>query len=191
MRRRYFVALLLTTTLFGCSFLKRTKSSIFSLETMKPSAVTNLHGAPLAIAVVELPPGLDRKEIVVRKADHQLEVRETEQWGASFRAMVLHTLAFDLASRVPEGMMLLPGASQPPTALRSIDVIFDDLAAQSDGSVLLDARWMVKQPGRIEAAHHEEIRVPLTSAASDQIAAAISRGLAELADRIVAAQPPA
>ncbi|MEK6373996.1 MAG: ABC-type transport auxiliary lipoprotein family protein [Acidobacteriota bacterium] len=174
--RRTMVLLLLLT---GCSFFSRSKSKIFSLERID-GAVAAVRGLPIGIGAIELPPGLDRKEIVVRQADHQLEVRGTELWSAPLEASVLHTLAFDLASRLPEGMVILPGQSQPG-AMRTIDVVFGDLAAGPEAKVILDARWIVAG-----VAHREQIAVDLPSLDSASVASGVSRALAMLADRIAA-----
>ena len=61
----------------SCSFLSKTKSTIYSLDRV-PGQVVNVRGTPIAINAVELPAGFDRKEIVVRKANNQLDVRGTQ-----------------------------------------------------------------------------------------------------------------
>jgi uncharacterized lipoprotein YmbA len=162
----------------GCSFFSRTKNSIYSLERIAPAAPAAKRGTPIAIDSIELPPGLDRREIVVRKPDHQLEVRSNELWPASLQPLVLHTLVFDLASRVPEGMVVLPGETTPAT-IRSVDVVFEELAAGPDRNVVLDAHWIAAG-----VSHHERIVIDIPSLDSAQIAAGVSQALAALADRM-------
>ena len=96
-------------------------------------------GTPITIETIELPPGFDRKDVVVRKANNQLDVRGTQQWSANLGPLVLHTLAFDLADRLPAGMVVLPGAAKP-AAMRSIDVTFEELAAGPDASPFRESR---------------------------------------------------
>jgi len=163
--------------LTGCSFFSKTKSQIYSLERI-PGAAVAVSGAPVGIDAIELPPGFDRKEIVVRKANDQLDVRGTQQWGATLSQEVLHTLAFDLASRLPAGMVIPPGAVKPAT-MRTIDVAFEEIAAGPDARVVLDARW--------GGTRHERIEVPIQSLDSVNVASGMSQALATLADRIVAA----
>jgi uncharacterized lipoprotein YmbA len=159
----------------GCSFFgKGTKSQIYSLDRV-PGAAVAISGAPVGIDSIELPPGFDRKEIVVRKANNELDVRGTQQWGAVLSQEVLHTLAFDLAARLPAGMVIMPGTAKPAN-MRSIDVAFEDLAAGPDAKVTLDARW--------GGAHHEHIEVPIPSLDSANVASGTSQALAQLADRI-------
>ena len=174
------IAILMCLLLAGCGFLKRGPANqLFSLDTIE-SVKTPLAGAPIGIDGIELPPGLDRKEIVVRGADHRFEVRGAQLWAASLEEMVIHTLAFDLAGRLPEGMVVLPGQAKPAT-MRSIYVTFEDLAAGPDGTFVLDARWTVGTETR-----HERITVAAGSKDSTNIAAAMSQALAQFADRIVA-----
>jgi len=185
---RRTMPLLLPLVLAGCSFFSKSQSTFYSLDRIAPAAaVANVHGLPIGIDGVELPPGLDRREIVVRKADHQLDIRSNEQWSASLQPLVLHTLAFDLAARLPEGMVILPGEAKPSGAMRSIDVVLEELAAGPDAKVVLDGRWMVRESGRPDVTRHERIVVDIASLASANIAKGVSQALGTLADRMAAA----
>lgn len=177
-RSRGALCAVLALLFCGCSFFSRTKNNIYSLDRIAPAAPLTKRGTPIAIDSIELPPGLDRREIVVRKPDHQLEVRSNELWSAPLQALVLHTLSFDLASRLPEGMVVLPGETKPAAA-RSVDVVFEELAAGPDLKVVLDARWTAAG-----VSHHERIVTDIPSFDSAQIAAGMSQALATLADRL-------
>jgi uncharacterized lipoprotein YmbA len=181
MRRIVFLMLLVT----GCSFFSKTQSKFYSLDRIPPAtAPVIVRGLPVAIDGIELPPGLDRREIVVRKADHQLDVRPNEQWSALLQPLVLHTLAFDLADRLPEGMMILPGEARPPAAIRSIDVVLEELAAGPDAKVVLDGRWVLRIAGQPDVTRHERIVVDIASLDSANVASGTSQALAQLADRM-------
>lgn len=175
------VLLLLPLVFAACSFLKPAKNSIYSLERVAPATAVAGERVvpPVTLDTIELPPGLDRKEIVVRKAEHEWDVRGKEQWTASLEQQVLHTLAFDLAARLTEGTMILPGASKPAGATRSVSVVFEDFAAGPQNAFVLDARWAVG-----DSAHHERITVDMASLESAEVAAAASKALGILADRI-------
>ena len=155
-----------------------------------PSVVAAPAGPPLGVDAVELPPGLDRQGIVVRRADHRLEVRGTDLWASSLETMVLHALAFDLAERLPEGMVILPGQAQPAGGMRSLDVVFAELAAGPEREFVLDARWTLRAAGEPDLVGHERIVQPLGSLDSDEIAAGTSRALADLSERIAAVLAP-
>jgi uncharacterized lipoprotein YmbA len=182
------IALVLTLLLAGCSFFSKSQSKFYTLDRLPPSApAVATRGLPIAIDGVELPPGLDRREIVVRLANQQLQVRSNEQWSASLQPLVLHTLASDLADRLPEGMVILPGASRPSGALRAIDVVFEDFTAGPDAKVVLDGRWIVRTSGQPDMTHHERISIDIASLDSANIASGTSQALAALADRMAAA----
>ena len=170
------IALLLA----GCSFFSRTQNKIFSLDRIAPTAATDVRGTPIGIESLELPPGFDRREIVVRRADHQLDVRSNELWSASLQPLILHTLAYDLAARLPEGMVILPGEIKP-AAGRTIDVVIEDIAAGPDAHVVLDAHWI-----QANVSHREHIAVDIPSLDSVNVATGTSQAVAALADRITA-----
>ena len=173
-------ALILVLLVAGCGFLKRPPNQFYSLDTIAPPApVAAIGGVPIGVDGVELPPGFDRRGIVVRGPDHKFEVRGTHQWASSLEEMVIHTLAFDLAGRLPEGMVVLPGQAKP-ASMRSLYVTFEDLAPGPDGVFVLDARWTMG-----DLAGRERITVN-TTMDSPAIAAAMSQALGMLADRVVA-----
>jgi uncharacterized lipoprotein YmbA len=174
MKTPTLIAFLLLT---GCSFFSRTKNDIYTLDRIAGTP-SGARGTPIGIESIELPPGIDRREIAVRKADHQLDVRPNQLWSADLHPLVLHTLAFDLASRMPEGMVILPGETKP-VAMRALDVVFEELAAGPEAKVVLDARWKLDN-----VAHHETITVDIPSLDSKDVAAGVSQALAQLADRI-------
>lgn len=179
MRRRALIAVVL---LSGCSFFSKSKSTVYSIERVPPAAAPAraISGAPYGIDNVELPPGVDRREVVVRKENHQLDIRSNELWSATLTDLVMHTLAFDLAARVPNGMLVLPGEAKPVT-MRTIEVTFEELSAGPDTRVHLDARWKVAN-----VSHHEQIAIDLPSLSSADVATGMSQALAQLADRIAA-----
>ena len=176
--------LLLSVALSGCGFLSRTKSTFYSLETTpftgSPATAT---GVPIAIEGIELPPGIDRREIAVRSAGQQLEIRETHQWSGPLEDMVIHTLAFNVARRLPEGMVVLPGQAKPAGPVRPLYITFEELAAGPANSFVLDARWKWGTGG---PAGHERIEVPAASLESAEVVRAMSAALGQLADRIAA-----
>lgn len=179
-------ALCLTLTACGGLLSRKQTSRFFSLDRIEGATTAAVAGLPIGVDVVQLPPGFDRREIMVRKADQQLEIREREQWSASLQEMVLHTLAFNLASRLPQGMVLLPG--QPiPARKRGIDVVFEELVAGPDNRLMLDARWTLRGAGEAAgASQHEQIQIDLPSLDGAAIAAGTSQAIAQLADRIAA-----
>ena len=185
MTSRRTTLILLTALVAGCGFLKRVPNQFYTLETIEPAiavATTMAPGVPIGVDGVELPPGFDRRGIVLRGTNHKFEVRGTHQWASPLEEMVIHTLAFDLANRLPQGSVVLPGQAKPG-AMRSLYVTFEDLAPGPDNVFVLDARW--KLSGATELTGHERVTVSMPSNDSPQVVSAMSNALAQLADRIV------
>jgi uncharacterized lipoprotein YmbA len=165
----------------GCGLMKRTPNTFYALDTTPGTARATVAGPAIGIDGIELPPGLDRREVTARAADNKLDVRGHHQWASPLEDMVNHTLSFNLASRLPEGMVILPGQAKPG-AMRSLYVTFEDLAPGPDNVFVLDARWTMG-----ELTRHERVTVPLQSNDSAAVVAAMSQALGQLSDRIAAA----
>jgi len=169
----------------GCGFLGRSKNNFYSLETIAPqTALATIGGTPIAVDGIELPPGVDRREIVSKGENHTFKVSNSNLWASPLEEMVIHTLAFNLAGRLPEGMVVLPGQAKP-AAMRALYVTFEELTAQPNGEFVLDARWVVTAPGVPELAGRDRITIA-AGAEPPKIVDAMSNALAQLADRIVA-----
>jgi uncharacterized lipoprotein YmbA len=173
--------LLLVTCLLlsGCGFFSRTKNTFYALESVPGTRVAK-SGTPIGIEGVELPPGLDRRDIVVRETGQQVDLRGTHQWTAPLEEMVIHTLAFNLANRLPEGLVVLPGQAKPP-AMRSVYLVFGKLAPGPEPVFVLEAQWTVGTKVQLE-----RIEIPMTSMESPAVVAAMNQALAQLADRLAA-----
>jgi uncharacterized lipoprotein YmbA len=179
MTMRRISAAMLVLLAAGCGIMKRTPNQFYSLQPV-PGTMVNVGGSPIGIDGVELPPGLDRRGIVIRGENHKLDEKGQHQWASSLEDMVIHTLAFDLANRLPQGMVVLPGQAKP-AEMRSIYVTFADLAPGQDRVFVLDATWTLG-----ERSTRERITVNATSLDPPAVVAAMNQALAQLADRIAA-----
>ena len=180
MTMRRISAAMLVLLAAGCGIMKRTPNQFYSLQPV-PGTMVNVGGIPVGIDGVELPPGLDRRGIVIRGENHKLDEKGQHQWASSLEDMVIHTLAFDLAKRLPEGSVVLPGQIKP-AAMRPVVVIFEDLAANQNREFVLDARWT-----SAGVSHHERIVVPIATTEPVEIVRGMSQALAQLADKIAGA----
>jgi uncharacterized lipoprotein YmbA len=183
--KRAVTLIVLAGFVTGCGIFSRSKSRIYTLDRIDAQSVSPFSGTPVGIDVLELPPGLERREVVVKKSGDEIEVRGTEQWSASLRELVLHTLAFDLAARLPVGAVVAPGAAKP-AAMRGIDVVFEELGAGPENRVSVDVRWTLRT-GAQSVAHREQFAVDIPSTSSEDVARGVSQALAVLADRMAAA----
>lgn len=175
---RALAVVLLTLFVAGCGIFSRTKNTYYSLETT-PFEQSVAATTAIAIDGIELPPGLDRREIVVRDEQGRLDVRGNELWAAPLEDMVIHTLAFNLARRLPEGMVVLPGQAKPSGAVRTLFIVFEDFTAGPENTLTLDARITAGA-----SATRERIEVPLQSLDSESVVVAMNSALGTLAERI-------
>lgn len=180
--------MLLTFLLSGCGFFKAQKKDYFTIDAIPPpGGRAGAEGVPVGIDTVQLPPAIERREVAVRVESGQLDLRGRDLWGASLETLVMHALAFNLASRLPEGMVILPGQATPLGVTRSIRVIAETFEAGPAELVVLDARWILAGADGEGVTRHERIEVPIGSLESADIANGMSLALAELANRIAAA----
>jgi uncharacterized lipoprotein YmbA len=185
MRMRTTLPLAACVLLAGCGIFSRAKNTFYSLDTVPAQQRATMAGTPIGLDGIELPPGIERRGVVVRRENNTLDVRGTHQWASPLEAMVVHTIAFNLANRLPEGMVILPGAAKPAGAMRSLYVVFEELAAGPGNEMVLDARWTLTTTGAPELVKHERITIPLASLESAVVVDGMNQALAQLADRIV------
>lgn len=153
-------------------------------------------GAPVGFRHVDLPPALDRRAMVRRIDEHRVDVRGTERWAAPLDQLLSHVLAADLAARLPEGSVVLPGQPAPLDRHAELTVLIEDLTAWPD-RVELVARWTLvpDERGATGVTRTERIVVPLPGGDGEAdvaeeaeraaaAAAAMSRALALLAGRM-------
>lgn len=176
------LSLALLALLPACSIFSRPDNQFYELASVPGEPVTLRVGErPYAIGALSVPPQLERRGIVIGRDGGKLEVRGTQQWAAPFEEMVLRTIAFNLADRLPEGSMVLPGQLQPAGGSRPIQIVIESFAAGPSSVVVLNGRW---SEGAITS--EERIEIPLESLETSEVVEGMNEALAALADRIVA-----
>lgn len=157
----------------------------FALEPVPPHGATQpAAGPPLTVDAVHLPPELDRLDLVRRGPDDRIQIDANQRWAAALDDMTRRVLAQDLADRLPHGMLIAPDAPEPPGRLRGLVVILQEFDADAAGRIVLDGDWMVAERGTVRpgSPHH----IHLEEAGGPNQAAAMSRAIGRLADRIAA-----
>ena len=184
------LALLLASaaTLSACT---SAPTRFFTLDPVAPTqaSTTVYAGPPVKVLAVNIPPGLDREELVSETAPGEVRVRDLEHWAAPLGLTARQVLIQDLASRLPSGGVLGPASpGGDGVATLSVDIVA--LHAAPGGS-LMQASWSASLPGGAAV-----FRAPLvtlqTSGASEGgagTAQAFSALLGQLSDQIVAILP--
>ncbi|HEX4025678.1 MAG TPA: PqiC family protein [Steroidobacteraceae bacterium] len=135
------LAAALAMLLAGCGHSPPTR--FFTLAAVRADAAQRAFaGAPVQVRAVHIPAVLDRPERVVGRSPQQLDIVETQQWGAPLDDMIRRVLSQDLSARLPAGMVLMARA---PASLGTRGVVVDIQEFQPDagGNVVLDASWVV------------------------------------------------
>jgi uncharacterized lipoprotein YmbA len=132
--------------LAGCAGSEITR---FYLLTPIPVAETASQAAgiqqpmTLGIRSVELPPYLDRPQIVTRTGPHEINLAELNHWAEPLQDNATRVLVENLAALIPSDWMVsYPWTGQIPVDYQvAVKVIRFDLTAAED-SVLI-ARWRI------------------------------------------------
>ncbi|MGH8289741.1 MAG: PqiC family protein [Steroidobacteraceae bacterium] len=181
------VAIALILLLAGCA-----SSPPVRFYTLAPVAPAR-HPPPAAritvqIAAVHIPVVLDRQEMVRESAPETLQVSDGNRWGAPLADMIQRVLTQDLAARLLGSTVLAPQALPPAgTRVLVLDVLRFEVGPS--GRAALEGSWSLFATDSGQALLIR--RVSLTSRQSAGSyrgqAAAMSRLLGRLADRIAAA----
>ena len=162
----------------------------YTLNSIAPTVAADGHTSySVWIATVIVPKTLDRTQLVRRASANRLDVSENNRWAAPLDDMVRRVLSQDLASRLPEGMVIQPGEPLPSARLRRISVDLSTFESDLEGHVVLNAQWTLVSGdnGAVQLRRDEHIVINAGSGIPDAVSAGMSRALAILADRIAAA----
>lgn len=141
--------------------------------------------APVQLSAVHIPAVLDRPEVVAQTAPNRLAIDDNDRWGAPLGQMMRSTLAQDLLPRLPAGAFIFPDAPAP-AGTRTLVVTVLDCNANPGGTLTLQVAWTLLsgQPARTTLTQHAALSAQLEGHDAAAQAAALSRVLGELADRI-------
>jgi uncharacterized protein len=178
---RNLATLLLPLLIAACG--TSPKTHYFTLSTAAPTAAEAKPAiaAPVRVASVNLPAGLDRRGMVRRTGPNTVEISDQDRWAAPLDDMTRRVLSQDLANRLPDGKVVLPDAPSPPHTA-GIVVAVAQFGPDGRGDIVLDGSWSLLK-GEQPALHHD---VALTAAPSGSGAEAEAAGMSELLDRLAA-----
>jgi uncharacterized protein len=145
-------------------------------------------GITVAIGAIKLPGALDRPQISRRVGPNQVDYAEGERWAGPLDEMIRRVLSADLRPRLPAGDVLIDNDSAAPADLTiAVDVARFD--ADQSGQVTFEAGWekLGKNGAVIGVPGSATIVEPGQGSETAAVAATMSRAVAGLADRIVAA----
>jgi uncharacterized protein len=145
---------------------------------------------PIRIERVTIPGELDRLEFVRRSTSNRLQIATFDLWAAPLEGMIRRVIAGDLAARLAAGAMASENEPATGEPRRHLYIDVQEFTGDEHSAVTLHAAWLLQTPNAPSERGSEEIKVEASGATADALAAAMSRALADFADRIAAALAP-
>ena len=160
----------------------------FTLTEVTPSAPRVSVTGAVAIRVqrVTIPGELDRLELVRHSESNQLRIATFDLWAAPLGEMIQRVVTEDLAARLAPGNVASVTAPAPREQQRHLYLDVLEFAGDEHGAVKLRAAWLLQTPGGADLRGTEEVSANATDASADALAAAMSRALGALSDRLAA-----
>jgi uncharacterized lipoprotein YmbA len=173
----------------------------YTLTPIAPETPANAVAGvtPLRLSRVTVPGELDRAQLVRRIDSTRLQIDDQDRWAAPLDEMIRRVLSADLASRLPPNTVLDANESAAGRRLQALALDIHEFYADQSCAVTLRATWVLTppqtrpgdEPAQAEQSRRatEQTRVPSPGACSgaDAVPEAMSRALAQLSERIVAA----
>lgn len=186
----YVLAVAMPLLLAGCGSSPPTH--FFTLNPVPPAAgapPVHAKDPPVQVGDVQLPPTLDRLEMVLRGPGTQVQVLGSDRWAAPLKGLVQETMTQDLRDRLGDSAVLAPGTPAQPGKVQILLLTFQEFSADASGRVTLDASWAVGRgnPPKPVLNRQTTLHVNAGSTTPGAVAEGMSRALGALADRIAAA----
>lgn len=177
-------ALIVATVLGGCASSPPTQFIALSVTGATSKEHTSAK-TPIAVGRVDLPAALDRPALVRWIDNNRLNIDGIIQWAGPLDRMVRRTLTLDLANRLPQGEVMLPGQPRPAN-LRVLVVSFERFSAGPDNTVVLTAGWSLvdSHSAKVLLKRRASLSVTARSSTGGAVAAAMSQALGKLADEM-------
>lgn len=176
--------LALLTLLVGCG---SPPTHYHTLAPVPPAAqVAAASGPPLRVADINLPPMLDRRNLMTQTSATEVKIDQQNQWAAPLDRMIQRVLTDDLSARLGSNRVLAPDDPAAPRGTRTVTVSVRQFIADPQGKVILDADWSARGGGADTTPHHVTVSQPAGGTGPNAVVAAMSQTLGQLADRIAA-----
>ncbi len=165
----------------------------FTLDPVAPAQplAAAYAGPPVKVVAVNIPPNLDREELVSETGPGQVKVHDLEHWEAPLGLTARQVLVQDLAGRLPVGAVLGPASpGGDGVAVLSVDIV--SFRAGAEGAQM-QASWSVNLPGGVGLQVFRSplvtLQAPGVSGEGAGTAQAFSALLAQVSDQIAVGLP--
>ena len=101
-------------------------------------------GPPVEVRSVQIPPSMDRLEMVRELSPGQLDILDFDHWAAPLGRLARQAITEDLTQRLPKDKVAIPGASWPEgRAPLTIDILS---FRNADGAASMELSWALRLP---------------------------------------------
>jgi uncharacterized lipoprotein YmbA len=156
-----------------------------STDASPGSASSNLS---LAVGPVSVPPEVNRAQIVVTTATHQVAIDEYNRWASPLQDDIARVVADDLTAILGSPHVTLSSSSPGAEVDYRVQIEVRKFESSPGEDAVLDALWTVRRlkDGKRQAGR-SNMREPAQEAGFEGIAAAHSRAIARLSQDIASA----
>jgi uncharacterized protein len=181
------VALAFGVALSGCA--SRLTEHFYTVSTAGAEPGTGAERQPIAVSPVVIPALIDRPQLVVRTAGHEVAVLENHRWAEPLSADLTRALIGDLRRTRPGLYVASADAPRGRMAPLILDVVIADLTGGPGPSASLQASWVLRDRSRTCArAGSLAAQIPMHSG-DNAIPAAYADAMSRLADAIARTIP--
>jgi len=182
-RRQLIASLVISVATAACSTSPPTRRFMLA---PRPAAAPLSFPRRVAIAGLGIAKYLDQPQIVRHRAGYEVEFAELERWAEGLADMVARTLAEDLAARLTGSQVFVGDGAATPPADASLELYVERFDPDPESAVHLSARWTIRRGSGAVRLGSERIIERAASASTNDLVAAMSDALANLADRLAA-----
>jgi uncharacterized lipoprotein YmbA len=173
---RVAVICLALFVLAGCG--SSPKTHYFTLDVAGSSGQARVTPSqPVQIAAVNIPPSLDRRDMVEHESGNTVDISGEDRWTAPLGDMTRNILSRDLSARLAPGTLVLPDAPAPDNT-RQIVVTISKFGPDADGSAKLEGNWSLVGSSSDEAALSRD--VALSTSIPGKGGAALASAMSDL-----------
>jgi uncharacterized lipoprotein YmbA len=189
MRSRVVAALALLCA--GCLVGRSREARTFVLDPLAAREAGSPSAAPasvVGVAKVTVPGWIDRPQVTARGPAGEILTDDFSRWGEPIAKGMQRVLAENLAALLPDRRVVVTPFATGDTIDHRLEVTLVEAARQTDGSVLLDARWdVVGASGEVLLRRRSSHRASGLAAGAAGAVAGASEALAALSREIAEA----
>ena len=167
----------------------------YTLAPVAPAAPPSAYtGPPIEVRAVQVPPALDRLELLQSTGPGEVRVLDFDHWAAPLERLSQQVLAEDLAQRLPANKVASSGTAWPPQrAALAINILAFEHAG---GTARMTLAWSLRAPptadadaGAAPVGAMLHLSTPTPDDGAATTASAYANLLAQAADQITLALP--